>query len=360
MPATRPAPLDDAALRAWFDDRTAAHAFSGAALAWRDDEPLFAYHGGLAHRGFGIPVDDRTRFAIASVTKLPTAIAALRLVDRGLVRLDQPLIEILPAEQRPRALTREHTLHHLLSHTSGLPDYVDEESEGWDAWMALWDRIPMYHIRRPADLLPLFIDLPAVAPPGERFAYNDAGFVLAGLVIEAVTGRPYADAVVEEVLAPADMVDSGFEALDTDPARLAVGYIEDGGSPERWRSNIFGTTAVGMPDGGMISTPRDLVRLMEALLGGLLVSRASLAAMIRPQAAPTDDPERWGYGCALVLEDGQAAIVGHSGSDPGVSAKVHHHVASGTTIAVLCNRDTGSWPAYLRIAEALGIHDPRA
>ncbi len=97
------------------------------AIAWRDGAPIFEYAGGLAHRGLGVPVALDSRFAVASITKMATAVTALRLVDRGLARLDQPLVEVLPAEQQPAALTPEHTLHHLLSHTSGLTNYHDDE-----------------------------------------------------------------------------------------------------------------------------------------------------------------------------------------------------------------------------------------
>ena len=90
--------MDTEALREWLDGRTARHEFSGVALVWREGAPTFMYSGGFAHRGHGVPITDRTRFAVASVTKLVTATAALRLVERGLVRLDQPLVEILLPE----------------------------------------------------------------------------------------------------------------------------------------------------------------------------------------------------------------------------------------------------------------------
>jgi CubicO group peptidase (beta-lactamase class C family) len=115
-------------LEAWFDERTTSGGFSGRAIAWRDGGPIFAYNGGLAHRGHGVPVADDTRFGVASITKMVTGISALRLVERGLIALDTPLVEVLPADQRPTALTREHTLHHLLSHTSGLANYHDDTS----------------------------------------------------------------------------------------------------------------------------------------------------------------------------------------------------------------------------------------
>ena len=87
-----------AGLRSWLDDQTARHAFSGAALAWQHGRPVFEYAGGLAHRGHGVPIGLETRFGVASVGKMVTATTVLRLVDRGLLTLQQPLIEILPTE----------------------------------------------------------------------------------------------------------------------------------------------------------------------------------------------------------------------------------------------------------------------
>jgi len=349
--------MDDAALRAWFDERTARHEFSGVALAWRDGGPAFSYAGGLAHRGHGVPITDRTRFAIASVTKMITATTILRLVDRGLVELSQPLVEILPEAQRPVALTAAHTVHHLLSHTSGLRDYHDDEDP--NSFIALWDRIPTYHVRRPVDVLPLFADLPAVRRPGQAFQYVDANFVLAGLVIEALAGRRWEDVAAEEILGPAAMADTAVEAIDDEPARLATGYVTDDGPADRRRSNVFSVTANGMPDGGMISTATDLARYVDSLVGGRLLSPPLLAAMTRPQGPPSTDLEQYGYGCWLVVEDGAVTIIGHGGGDPGVSARVAHHLAAGTTIVVLCNQDRGSWAATRQITEAFGLADPR-
>jgi CubicO group peptidase (beta-lactamase class C family) len=352
--------MDDQPLRDWLDEQTRSHTFSGSAVVWRDGAPVFSYAGGTAHRGHGVPIDAHTRFAIASVTKTVTAIAALQLVERGLVRLDQPLVDVLPSAHRPAALTAEHTLHHLLSHTSGLADYFDDEDETLASFTSCWDRVPTYRIRQPADMLPLFADLPAVGPPGLEYRYNNAGFILAGLVIEAVTGRPYADVITAEVLEPAGMTDSGFDALDDDPPRLAVGYVMDGGPPERWRANTFSVTSTGMPDGGMISSPADLSRLIDALLDGRLLGAPLVAAMTNPQGPRSDATEQYGYGCQLALADGAVAVIGHGGSDPGVSARLAHHLADRMTIVVLCNQDRGSWAAYLRIAEAFGLVDPRA
>jgi CubicO group peptidase (beta-lactamase class C family) len=352
--------MDADILRAWLDGRVTEHLFSGVALVWRDGGPLFSYAGGLADRGHVIPVTEASRFGVASITKVVTAVTALRLVDRGLVRLDQPLVEVLPVEQRPVALTAEHTLHHLLSHTSGLTNYHDDADKTWTSFTSCWDRIPSYHLRKPADMLPLFADLPASFPPGTRYQYADANYILAGLVIEAVTGRGYIDAATDEVLRIAGMSDTAFDALDADPPGLATGYmVADDVPAAGWRTNIYSVPAMGMPDGGLFTTARDLIRLLDALRAGRLVSPTLLAAMQAPQGPPSDAVEQYGYGLELTLVGGRVAIIGHGGSDPGVSALVSHFVAEGTTIVVLCNFDRGSWAVTQRLEADLGLVDPR-
>lgn len=352
--------MDIEATRAWFDGRVADHLFSGVALVRRAGEPVFAYAGGQADRAHGVPVTDSSRFGVASITKVLTATTALRLVERSLVRLDEPLVGILPVAQRPTAMTADHTLHHLLAHTSGLTNYHDDRDQTWASFTSCWDRIPTYHLRHPADMLPLFADLPASFQPGNRYQYSDANYILAGLVIEAVTGRPYPEVVADEVLAPAGMVDTAFEALDEDPFRLATGYlVADDVPADRWRTNIFSVPASGMPDGGLITTAEDLAGLVEALLAGRLLGSGLVEAMRTPQCPPSDAVEQYGYGLELTLVDGRVAILGHGGSDPGVSAHVSHFVAEATTIVVLCNFDRGSWAATQRLEADLGLIDPR-
>jgi CubicO group peptidase (beta-lactamase class C family) len=351
--------MSDADLRAWFDEQTAASAFRGVAIAWRDGAPMFEYAGGVAHRGLGVPVTLDSRFAVASITKMATTVAMLRLVDRGLARLDLPLVEVLPPDQRPMALTPAHTLHHVLSHTSGLTNYHDDDDTTWASWMSCWDRIPVSHARRPADVLPLFRDLPARTEPGAEYRYSDANFILVGLVIEALTSRAYAEVVRDEVFVPAGLTDTAIEEMDRDPRRLAVGYMTDDGPPDGWRTNIYGITAGGMPDGGMITTAHDLARLIDAILGRRLLPETLVRAMTSPQGPNTEDVEQYGYGCELAVVDGRVRIIGHGGSDPGVSAMLTHHLDAGITLSVVCNQDRGSWAATKRLASEYGLSEPR-
>lgn len=352
--------VDADVVREWLDRRAAEFLFSGAVLVWREGGPVFEHAAGLAHRGHRVPMTTRTRFGVASVTKLVTSVAALRLVDRGVLRLDQPLTEVLAPEHRPRALTAEHTLHHLLSHTSGLSNYHDDDDTTWASYTSCWDRIPAYRVRGPSDLLPLFADLPAVSPPGAVYQYSDANFILVGLAVEAATGRSFADVAASEVLVAAGMADSGFDERDLEPERLATGYLVTDEPAERWRANCYSVPAGGMPDGGLITTPHDLARLLDALLGGRLLDARTAAAMTTPQGPPSDGLEQYGYGCQLVVEDGEVTIIGHSGADPGVSALVSRYREDDTTIVVLCNHDRGAFPTTQYLVRAFGLRDPRA
>ena len=144
-----------------------------------------------------------------------------------------------------------------------------------------------------------------------------------------------------------------------DPERLATGYLVSDGPYETWRSNIYSVTVTGMPDGGIITTAQDLATLFDALLGGRLVAAATVTQMASPQGPPTDAIEQYGYGLELVVVDGKVTILGHGGSDPGVSALVSHHTIDDTTIVVLCNHDRGSWAATKQIEALFGLADAR-
>lgn len=117
--------------------------------------------------------------------------------------------------------------------------------------------------------------------------------------------------------------------------------------------------AGGEPNGGLITTPHDLARLLDALLGGQLLGARTAEAMTTPQGPPSDRLERYGYGCQLVVEDGEVTIIGHSGADPGVSALVSWYHEDATAVVVLCNHDRGAFPTTQHLARAFGLRDPR-
>jgi CubicO group peptidase (beta-lactamase class C family) len=350
--------LDTAALAAWLDDQSSQHQFNGVALVTLGDKTVFEHAAGLAHRGHGVPIVMSSRFQVASVTKMITAATALKLVEEGALSLDRPLASFLPADRRPAALDDRHTLHHLLSHTSALPNYHEEEDETWESFTAAMERIPFSRARGPMDLYPLFAELPAVGDLGE-FVYRDANFVMIGVLIEWVSGKDFGVVARDKALLPAGMADTDFAEMDLEPADFATGYVVSDEPPERWRSNIYQVPATGMPDGGITTTARDLNRFVSALGAGKILEPETVSMMLTPHGIEEGSPEAYGYGMELVVDDGSVTIYGHSGLDPGVSSMVSHYVDRGVTVIVLCNQDRGSWPVTQRIASELGVDDPR-
>jgi CubicO group peptidase (beta-lactamase class C family) len=346
-------------LSGWLDDRAAHGEFSGVVLVWKDGEPVFEHAAGLAHRGLGVPLQTNSRFQVASVTKMITAVAALQLVESGLLDLETPITDVL--NRNLGAVTPAHTLHHLLCHMSGIRNYHDDADETWASFTGCWDRIPNYHIREVEDMLPLFADLPPLFAPGERFQYADANYLLIGLMIEAATGDRYRDVVRDRVLEPIGTHDTSFTGLDFDPERLAVGYFTSDRPSERGRTNIYSVPAMGMPDGGLITGTRDMARFFDALVGGALVSSEMFEKMLLPRAPinNTDGLESYGYGMELTVVEGRVTILGHAGGDPGVSAMTSHFVADATSVIVLCNQDRGSWAVSKEVAYSFGLPEPR-
>lgn len=310
--------------------------FTGTVLVTAAAEPVFEAHLGAADRAAGVPISSRTRFGLGSVTKMFTAVAVLRLATAGALALDDRVADLLPPERRPSTLRGDVRVRHLLTHTSGIADYFEEETVGedWAAeYAALWADLPLYRVRTPADYLPLFADLPPYRAPGGEFQYSNAGYLLLGLVIEAVTGRGYHAAVDAEVFGPAGMGDSGFFAFDEVRPDLAVGYLPPRAEGEPWRTNVYAMPCVGGADGGAYATAADLDRFLTAYAQGGLLEPAMLAEALRPHAR-VDEDTAMGYGVYL-FDEGRA--FGHDGGDPGAEAVVVRFPELGVNTVVLSN-----------------------
>jgi CubicO group peptidase (beta-lactamase class C family) len=335
--------MDLERLEAEIAARSARDEFSGAVLIARDGMDLFAGCWGAANRADSVPVTRNTRFGLASLSKTFTAVAIGRLVDAGTVDFATPVIDCLPPDARPRDLDPRVTLHHLLTHTSGLADYFEESEHDIAEYARLWDEKPNYRYRRPADFLPLFADLPRRADPGAVVSYNNAGFILLALVAETVTSLPFIELIEREVFTPAGMDDSGYFPLDEARPRTAVGYVpgEDG----IWHTNVYSIPIVGGGDGGAFATADDLVRFLAALDDGRLLSADTTGKMLSPQARFRDGVA-YGYGFWL-LGEGRTRSFGGTGADPGVAAKALRWPELRITAVRLANVSEGDseiWP----------------
>ena len=307
--------------------------FSGVVYVRERGEVVVEAGYGLAHRAERIPNTVATRFGIASGTKTLTSIAVARLVEQGRLAFDARLADCVDAPLP--GIDPEVTLHQLLTHSAGIPDYFDEAV--MDDYESLWRERPMYAFRTPSDFLPLFAHLPMKAAPGTAWAYNNAGYVLLGLAIERASGMPYTEFVERHVLRACGMASSGFFALDRLPGGTARGYLptEDGG----WRTNAYAIPIVGGADGGAYTTARDLAALWDALLGHRLVGEATLERMLAPhwRADPDGDETHYGYGIWIARCEGQPDAYAMVGDDPGVYFRSGFDPGSGVLYGLFGN-----------------------
>ena len=327
-------------------DQLDTQSFSGAVQVRVGGETVFNSAHGYANRADMIPNEISTRFATASGTKTFTAIAICQLIEAGKLTLATRLVD---AVDHPFPLFDDDiTIDHLLTHTSGAPDYFDEEELDASADFGdLFKDLPMYGVRSPSDLLPLFENQPMKFPPGERFAYNNGGYLLLGLVIEAVGDMPYAGFVERHVFARAGMKASGFFETDDLPRNTAYGYLDDG------RTNIFSVPAKGLSDGGAFVAAPDMANFWDALFGNRLLGAEMTKSLLRPHAAegPGDDDLHYGYGVWIAAQDDVVSGYAVSGEDPGVAFISAYFPADEVDITLLGNSVAGAWPLYYRLKQ---------
>lgn len=324
-------------------DLAAAGEFSGVVRIDGPDGTLLEAGYGMASHTWQVPATPETRFDTASITKLFTAVAVLQQVEQGAFTLDTSVVDHLGLEGT--AISPQATVHHMLSHTSGIGDDADEEAgEDYEAVYA--DR-PSYSVRRTADLLVGFQDKPANFAPGAGCRYCNASYVLLGLMVEKASGQPYRDYVVEKVFGPAGMERSGFFAMDRVVPQVAEGVEPVDEVPEL-RRNIYSYPPVGSPDGGAHVTAGDLVAFHRALLDGRLLSVESVRAMLGQQAEHVDedgDAHWMGYGWESGAPDdsGEVRSYWKDGVNVGASGVIRHYPRHGVTVVVLSNLTDGAW-----------------
>jgi CubicO group peptidase (beta-lactamase class C family) len=328
-------------------DALAAIDFAGVAVVAPEGGPQTVVAMGAADRSSGRPITPGTRFGIASSTKAITAVTLVSLMAEGLAEPSTQVVDVLPQGRRPRDLDPRVTLEHLLTHTSGMADYFDEHGQGH--YEDIWRRHPGAAMLEPADMLTLFADLPRRAEPGVEVRYNNGAFVLLALVVEALAGTTFPDAVAARVFGPAGMTASGFPVLDEVDPGLAMGHLPPDDAHPWWRTNVLAIPARGGGDGGAICSAGDLVRFLDAFREGRLVPEAWREAMLEPRAR--DEREACWYGLGWCLRgEGAGRNVGHHGEDPGFSARMAWFPETGGRVVVLSNVTSGSRAAFRMIA----------
>ena len=263
--------------------------FSGVVHVSRRGEPLYEHARGEADRAHGIANTLDTQFGIASGVKGFTALVVMSLVDEGVLGLDTPVRSVI--EDELDQIDPAVTVYHLLSHTSGIGDYLDEEAPG-DIDDYVLTR-PVHELASTADYVPMLRGHPAKFAAGARFAYCNGGFVILALVAEIAGRSSFYDLVDGRVLQPAGMASTSFLRSDELPGTAAIGYLPAG---DGWRTNHLHLPVRGSGDGGAYSTVGDFARFWPALFAGVILPRPVVDEMVRPHHDAPSDSRRYGLG----------------------------------------------------------------
>jgi len=311
--------------------------FSGTVLIAKSEDVLYSFACGEASKRFHVPNKIDTKFNLGSMNKMLTSTSIVQLAEKGKLSFQDPISKYVDESWLPEEITSKVTIHHLLTHTSGLGSYFNETfMNGSRA-----------RFRTLEDFKPLVKDEKLAFEPGKRFRYSNTGMFFLGVVIESVTGKSYFDYIRENIYKPAGMTNSDSYEMDIPVENLAIGYYRDQESPNGWKNNYYLHVIKGGPAGGGFSTVIDLHHFGRALLTGKLVSPESLEVMWKDYSG-----EFYGYG--FRIDDGPLGkAVGHSGGFPGINANLDIFVDAGYIVAVMTNYDRAASPVARKIKKLL-------
>jgi D-alanyl-D-alanine carboxypeptidase len=318
-------------------DASCADGFMGAVSVQLRGRTVLEAACGPANAEWDVKNTVDTRFRIASVTKSFTAAAVLLLAQERRLSVQDTIgsyIEDLPPAWR------EATIHQLLTHTSGIPSYTDGPMRRLDRMGAT-----------PRELLAVVADKPMQFPHGARMAYNNTGYVLLGLLIEAVSGMKYEQFVETRLFAPLGMRDSGFDNSRRVLPRRAGGYTRRNGALENAEPV---EASIPWSAGGFYSTVRDLITWGAALGSDRILSKASASQMFRVYPETALQGMHYGYGIVLAERFGRPLRY-HGGGINGFSSVLQIYPRDSLVIAVLSNLEVGaakvpSWTLGDRLA----------
>ncbi len=330
-------------LDAYLETNTENDLFSGVVLVAREGKPVFKKAYGMADRERNIPNQEDTRFCIGSMGKMFTAVSIAQLVEQGKLSYDDLIGKYLGVDWILPEVGEKVKASHLLSHTSGIAEYLDDEFYKLEAgtYRPLEDRKPIVKEKS------------LTFEPGTRWAYCNIGFILLAAIIEKVTGRNYSDCIKEHIFDPADM-DNTFDSYRKKTlSNLALGYdkVQEEGKAF-WRKTGFFGKNDDNPSGGGYSTVDDLLKFSEALRTDLLISSESKELLM--SAKPGLNSIHYGYGF-WIERSGFGRVVGHGGVAPGVSANFRMFLDSGYTMIILSNYSETMLPVSIKIRSLLPL-----
>jgi len=314
--------------------------FTGSVLIAQDGQVLLTKGYGLADRAQGIPNTPQTRFPLGSVSKQFTALAILILQSQDKLSVQDPICNFIA--DCPAAWL-DITIHHLLTHTSGLSSGASSRLYSIIETAAGDPAMPS----DPAYFLGLARELPLDTRPGERYAYNNAGYVLLAHIIEQVSGQSYGAFLRQAIFSPLNMHSTGYQDSSSG---VALCYNN------RYTTRGGGLWPKAMSDGagGLYSTSEDLFLWDQALYTDQLLPRSELQRMFEPYVPDTGDDPGFAYGYGWgVWEDRGRPVVLHTGGGSALATLIMRYPEDGLTLIVLMNQGPFDPSIFTAISNAL-------
>ena len=299
--------------------------FNGSVLVVENGKVIFKKGYGLANMEWNIPNTPDTKFRLGSLTKQFTAMLIMQLVEHGKLKLESKITDYLT--DYSKAAGDKITIHHLLTHTSGIPNYT---------------YLPAYKTLnrnryKPADFLKQFSDLPLEFEPGSAFAYSNSGYFLLGAIIEKVTGKTYEKVLQENIFTPLQMNNTGYDMFFKILPKRATGY-------DIWNLQYENAPYLDMSipyaAGSLYSTVEDLALWDQALYSEKLLSASSKAIMFTPYKS--DYAYGWGvYKTQIAQLKDSVEAMGHQGGVNGFNTSLIR-IPKNKHLVVLLNNTGGT------------------
>lgn len=254
--------------------------FNGSALVAENGKVIFKKGYGQANIEWDIPNKPDTKFRLGSISKQFTALLIVKLAEEGKIKLDVPITTYLP--NYPKATGDKITVHNLLTHTSGIPNYTSFPNFGKDL-----SRNPF----SPEEFVKKFENLPLEFTPGEKFSYSNSGYFLLGYIIEKVSGKSYEQFLQETILKPLKMTNTGYDHSDIILKNRAAGYEKQG---KKMVNASYIDMSLPYAAGSLYSTVEDLYLWDQALYSTKLLSATSMELLFKIQFS--EGNQAYGYG----------------------------------------------------------------
>lgn len=327
--------------------------FRGCVSISQNNNILFERAYGYADLANEIPNTLETKFATASAGKVFVAVGILQLIEKCLLQFSDKLENMFDFDLQK--IDPNITVEQLLTHISGIPDYFDESL--MDDYEELWTHFPNYKIRTNTDLLPLFINKAMMYKRGEKFQYNNTGYVVLAMIIEKIANTPFDTYLNTNIFNPSDMQNTGYFELDRLPSKCANNYIWDN-RHNSYRTNIYSVDAKGTGAGGAFTTLNDILKFWNNLLNYELLNNNMTETMMSFQSGNYFEKgdSQYGYGIWLNDNDNYPYTPYFQGCDPGVSFISGFDPKTKTISTVVSNYGDNVWEVMRNLREYFRGH----